>query len=96
MLSEGWIELKDDLLCSECISYYKKFKPVIGDTVQCLIHDKDRQLYPAYTYKVCDIPKEIKHSVYVNVSNGWQARLDLGEYTMDYWPNRDSIFKIPH
>ena len=76
----GWHELKDDLLCPECIKYYAGLKPSLGDGVVCLITDESRHLKASKGYFVCDIVKDNSHSTYVDVGNGWQARLDLGEY----------------
>jgi len=78
----GWLELKDDLLCPECSTYYKTLTPSIGSNVVCLINDEDRNLFIGKNYNICELPKGMPDSIYVDTNNGWQARLDLGEYDL--------------
>lgn len=77
---DGWTELKDDLLCPKCTLYYKSLKPSLGSNIVCLINDENRELIIGKNYTVCELPKGLPNSIYVNMGNGWQSRLDLGEY----------------
>ena len=82
LVEDGWLNLKDDIICPVCSEYYKKLRTKLGDTVVCLIQDESRQLRKGKTYIVCDIVKGNPASTYVDVGDGWQAKLNETEYDL--------------
>ena len=69
------------LLCPECYAPYENLDPQIGDTVRCLVQrDSYRQVQYMETYQVCERIENEPGAIYVDLRDGWQARLDRGEY----------------
>lgn len=75
-----WLELSNDILCPKCLAYYKTLRPQVGDKVLCLIQDKARQLIQGKRYTVSELVESDDCVIYVDVGNGWQSKLLLGEY----------------
>lgn len=85
----GWADLQENgwkwigkmLLCPECYAPYENLDPQIGDTVRCLVQrDSYRQVQYMETYQVCERIENEPGAIYVDLRDGWQARLDRGEY----------------
>ena len=78
MHDNGWIQINEEVFCAECIAYYNSIKPRVGDQIICFIEDSNRCLVKGKYYTVCDLPSseyEKDISIYINVENGWQAKL---------------------
>ena len=93
VFNNGWEEINKQLFCKDCIAQFNslEFKVCEDDQVVCLIDDDSRQLVKDKNYKVNELifhsdyaSEEAKKnlSIYVDVGNGWQAKLDKGQYKL--------------
>lgn len=91
--SNGWEEVKDKIYCKNCIGKFNSLQYEVceEDYVVSLIDDDPRHLVKREEYKVNELVflssfanEEHKKNltIYVDVGNGWQARLDKGEYEL--------------
>lgn len=79
----GWKDVGKMLYCPECYALYENLNPQVGDTIRCLVQrDSYRQVQYIETYQVCECIKNEPGAIYVDLRDGWQARLDRGEYEM--------------
>lgn len=76
----GWLVTSNDLFCPACYGYFFSVPISIGDTVVCLKDEPRYRLVAGQRYQVCDLARQEKGSLYVDVGGGWQAKLSLGEY----------------
>ena len=91
VFDNGWEELNNKLCCNDCVAKFNglEFELEEHGYVTCLIDDVSRHLGEGEEYRITELIYLSSYSdekakknlaIYVNVGNGWQARLDKGEY----------------